>query len=69
MEACTWRQERAGRLFVRPEVPRPFRITQRDLGLLANLARLRLASGEQLAALDGGSVQNVSRSLLALVGA
>jgi hypothetical protein len=55
-----------GRLFVRPEVPRPFRMTQRDLNLLANLARLRLASGEQLAALDGGSVQNVSRSLLAL---
>ena len=41
-------------------------MTARDLGLLANLARLRLASGEQLAALDGGSVQNVSRSLLAL---
>ena len=34
--------------------------------MLANLARLRLASGEQLAALDGGSSQNVSRSLLAL---
>lgn len=34
--------------------------------MLANLARLRLASGEQLAALDGGSAQNVSRSLLAL---
>src|SRR5271170_2522411 len=55
-----------GRLFERPEVPRPFRVTPRDLGLLANLARLRLASGEQLAALDGGSGQNVSRSLLAL---
>jgi hypothetical protein len=55
-----------GRLFERPEAPRPFRITSRDLGLLANLARLRLASGEQLAALDGGSGQNVSRSLLAL---
>lgn len=55
-----------GRLFERPEEPRPFRMTQRDLSLLANLARLRLASGEQLAALDGGSPQNVSRSLLAL---
>jgi len=55
-----------GRLFERPEVPRPCRITPRDLALLANLARLRLASGEQLAALDGGSEQNVSRSLLAL---
>jgi DNA-binding transcriptional ArsR family regulator len=41
-------------------------MTQRDLSLLANLARLRLASGEQLAALDGGSPQNVSRSLLVL---
>jgi hypothetical protein len=55
-----------GRLFVRPEVPRPFRVTQRDLSLLANLARLRLASAEQLAALDGGSAQNVSRALLVL---
>src|SRR5579863_6677788 len=55
-----------GRLFERPEVPRLCRITPRDLALLANLARLRLASGEQLAALDGGSGQNVSRSLLAL---
>jgi hypothetical protein len=55
-----------GRLFERPDEPRAFRITSRDLGLLANLARLRLASGEQLAALDGGSGQNVSRSLLAL---
>ena len=55
-----------GRLFERPAEPRPFRITPRDLGLLTNLARLRLASGEQLAALDGGSGQNVSRSLLAL---
>jgi DNA-binding transcriptional ArsR family regulator len=55
-----------GRLFERPEEPRPFRMTQRDLSLLANLARLRLASAEQLAALDGGSPQNVSRSLLVL---
>lgn len=55
-----------GRLFERPGQPRPFRVTPRDLSLLANLARLRLASGEQLAALDGGSAQNVSRSLLVL---
>src|ERR1700722_7621784 len=55
-----------GRLFQRPETPRPLRLTQRDLTLLANLARLRLASAEQLAALDGGSPQNVSRSLLVL---
>jgi hypothetical protein len=55
-----------GRLFQRPETPRPLRLTDRDLRLLANLERLRLASGEQLAALDGGSPQNVSRALLAL---
>jgi DNA-binding transcriptional ArsR family regulator len=55
-----------GRLFERPEEPRAFRITPRDLALLSNLARLRLASIEQLAALDGGSGQNVSRSLLVL---
>jgi hypothetical protein len=38
----------------------------RDLEILRNLAGLRLASVAQLAALDGGSEQNVSRSLLAL---
>jgi Replication-relaxation len=55
-----------GRLFERPAQPRPLRITDRDFELLHNLARLRLASVTQLAALDGGSAQNVSRSLLAL---
>jgi DNA-binding transcriptional ArsR family regulator len=55
-----------GRLFERPEQPRALRITDRVLELLRNLSRLRLASIEQLAALDGGSGQNVSRDLLAL---
>jgi hypothetical protein len=55
-----------GRLFERPAQPRALRITDRDFELLHNLARLRLASVSQLAALDGGSEQNVSRSLLAL---
>ena len=55
-----------GRLFERPLEPRACRITPRDLRLLDSLSRLRLASGEQLAALDGGSGQNVSRSLLVL---
>ena len=55
-----------GRLFERPAQPRALRITDRDLQLLQNLARLRLASVVQLAALDGGSEQNVSRALLAL---
>ncbi len=55
-----------GRLFQRPEQPRALRITDRDFELLRNLSRLRLASVAQLAALDGGSEQNVSRELLAL---
>jgi hypothetical protein len=42
------------------------RITSRDVALLQNIARLRLASTAQLAALDGGSAQNVSRALLTL---
>jgi len=42
------------------------RLTARDVALLQNIARLRLATTAQLAALDGGSPQNVSRSLLAL---
>jgi len=54
------------RFFERPEEPRPMRVTPRDLELLRNIARLRLASAAQLAALDGGSAQNVSRALLAL---
>jgi DNA-binding transcriptional ArsR family regulator len=52
--------------FERPEEPRAMRVTTRDLVLLENVARFRLASTSQLAALDGGSVQNVSRALLAL---
>ncbi len=54
------------RFFERPEAPRPMRITGRDISLLQNIARFRLASAAQLALLDGGSAQNVSRSLLAL---
>src|ERR1051325_2275697 len=54
------------RFFERPEEPRIMRVTARDLTLLENVARLRLASTSQLAALDGGSAQNVSRALLAL---
>src|SRR3990172_6704933 len=54
------------KFFERPEEPRPLRVTSRDIELLRNIARLRLASASQLAALDGGSAQNVSRALLAL---
>src|SRR5712692_4959200 len=52
--------------FVRPNEPRPLRITARDLAMLGNIARFRLMSAAQLAVLDGGSEQNVSRALLAL---
>lgn len=54
------------RFFERPETPRALRITSRDIELLRNISRLRLTSAAQLAALDGGSAQNVSRALLAL---
>lgn len=54
------------KFFERPEAPRPMRITPRDIELLRNISRLRLASAAQLAALDGGSAQNVTRALLAL---
>ena len=54
------------RFFERPAEPRAMRITSRDIQLLRNISRLRLASCSQLAALDGGSAQNVSRALLAL---
>jgi DNA-binding transcriptional ArsR family regulator len=52
--------------FQRPAEPRALRITARDIELLRNISRLRLASASQLAALDAGSAQNVSRALLAL---
>jgi Replication-relaxation len=54
------------RFFERPEKPRAIRITSRDTTILHNIARCRLITAAQLAQLDGGSAQNVSRSLLAL---
>jgi hypothetical protein len=55
-----------GRLFVRPVQPRELRVRARHLDILTNVGRFRLASAAQLAALDGGSEQKVSRELLAL---
>ena len=55
-----------GRLFARPDRPREISITNRNVNHLRNLARLRLCSSIQLAALDGGSKQNVERDLLGL---
>jgi hypothetical protein len=54
------------KFFERPDKPRPLRITPRDIAILQNIVRFRLASAAQLAKLDGGSAQNVSRCLLAL---
>lgn len=54
------------RFFERPKEPRLIRITTRDMALLGNIARFRLISAADLARLDGGSAQNVSRALLAL---
>lgn len=54
------------KLFERPKEPRALRITARDIAIMLNIARFRLASAAQLALLDGGSAQNVSRALLAL---
>lgn len=61
----TGRRERRA-FFERPKEPRPIRITARDVALLHNIARFRLISAGQLAMLDGGSAQNVSRALLGL---
>jgi protein involved in plasmid replication-relaxation len=52
--------------FQRLENPRPFALTMRDLNLLAHVARHRFLSSTQLTALDGGSPQNVLRSLRTL---
>lgn len=54
------------RRFERSEKPRPIKITHRDIALLTHVAEHRFISSEQLAALDGGSEQNVRRCLKAL---
>jgi Replication-relaxation len=52
--------------FERRKTPPSFQFTSRDLSLLAHIARHRLVSSEHLGALDGGSEQNVLRSLRVL---
>jgi Replication-relaxation len=61
MDALTV-QPRVGR-FSRRIDPQPMALTARDLKLLAHVARYRFLTSAQLAALDGGSPQNVVRSL------
>jgi hypothetical protein len=52
--------------FERSDAPAPMQLTQRDVQLLGYVARYRFLSSAQLAALDGGSPQNVLRILRAL---
>src|SRR5580704_4573273 len=49
--------------FRRRDMPKPIALTLRDLNLLAHVARHRFLTSAHLAALDGGSSQNVVRSL------
>ena len=52
--------------FERATAPPSFQLTLRDLSLLSHLARHRFASSAHLVALDGGSGQNVLRTLRVL---
>jgi hypothetical protein len=52
--------------FRRSQAPKPMALTPRDLNLLAHVARHRFLTSAQLSALDGGSPQNVVRSLRVL---
>jgi len=52
--------------FHRVSNPPAFELTRRDLNLLAHVARHRFLSSAHLCALDGGSPQNVLRSLRVL---
>ena len=49
--------------FERRKMPSSFQLTSRDLSMLSHIARYRFLSSEHLVALDGGSEQNVLRSL------
>jgi hypothetical protein len=62
VELTTQRRKR----FERSAAPSPMQLTDRDLQLLAHVGRHRFLSSAQLAALDGGSPQNVLRCLRAL---
>lgn len=52
--------------FERRQQPASFQLTERDLKLLHHVARHRFLSSQHLAQLDGGSEQNVLRSLRVL---
>jgi hypothetical protein len=52
--------------FVRRSTPPAFQLTDRDLTLVGHVARHRFLSSDHLVKLDGGSAQNVLRSLRVL---
>lgn len=54
------------KLFRRAEAPRGMELTERDLALLAHIARHRFLTSTHLAYLDGGSSQGVLRCLRSL---
>jgi hypothetical protein len=65
MELSTAVRSREKR-FHRSQTPPAFQLTERDLKLIAHVARHRFLSSGHLAALDGGSPQNVLRCLRVL---
>ena len=65
MDVATPTKIRA-KLFRRAEIPRGMELTERDLALVAHVARHRFLTSTHLALLDGGSPQGVLRCLRSL---
>lgn len=56
-------EQARARRYQRRHLPPPFRLTERDFATLTHVARHRFLSSRHLAALDGGSEQNLLRCL------
>jgi len=65
-EATTVARQEGRKRFIRPQKLPQFHLTERALRLLSDVARHRLIASDDLAALDGGSAQNVKRDLRTL---
>jgi len=65
-EMDTLQTTKRSKRFVRRSIPPAFQLTDRDLKLLGHVARHRFLSSDHLITLDGGSAQNVLRSLRVL---
>jgi hypothetical protein len=64
MPTAQQKEQRVGwKRFVRPQEVSEFYLSQRNLSLLAHIARYRLICSDDLARLDGGSAQNAKREL------